>query len=93
MADEAKKTRAPRRSKTDIIQGKLDKAFEQKAKYTQKLADLDKTIKELQEDLEKSKLSLLTESLEENHLSVDEAIDALNKAGQAKAASTATTEA
>lgn len=83
MADE-KKTRAPRRSKTDLIQAKLDKAISDKEKYTAKITELDSTIKDLQQQLEASKIDLIAESLQANNLTVSEALEALAKAGEAK---------
>lgn len=78
MAEE-KKTRT-RRSRTDVLQSKLDKAIADKEKCTQKIATLDEEIKNLQEELNAQRVDEVMEAVSNSGLSIDQVLNLIQNA-------------
>lgn len=66
-----------RRSRSEVLQEKLDKAKADKEKYTQKIAELDETIKNLEEELNAQRIDEVMTVINEQGLSIDAAIEKL----------------
>lgn len=63
-----------RRSRSEVLQEKLDKAKADREKYTQKIAELDKTISTLEEELTSSRSEEIMAEIAAQGLSIDEAL-------------------
>lgn len=66
-----------RRSRTEVLQEKLDKAKADKQKYEEKIAELDETIKNIEEELNAQRVDEVMSIISEQGLSIDEAIEKL----------------
>ena len=66
-----------RRSKTEILQERLDKALSDKEKYTEKIAEIDETIQSLEEELNAQRIDEVMTVINEQGLSIDAAIEKL----------------
>lgn len=66
-----------RRSKTEILQERLNKALSDKEKYTEKIAEIDETIQSLEEELNAQRIDEVMTVINEQGLSIDAAIEKL----------------
>ena len=66
-----------RRSRSEVLQGKLAKLNADKEKYTQKLDSITKQIEELQEELNAQRIDEVLSVIQEQGLSIDQAIEKL----------------
>lgn len=73
-----------RRSRTDVLQSKLDKAVADKEKYTQKIAALDEEIKNLQDQLNAQRQDEVMEAVSNSGLSIDQVLDLIQNASVSK---------
>lgn len=68
---EGKRTR---RSKTEVLTAKLEKAQADKKKYKEKVASLDEEIKKLEEELNAQRIDEVVSVINEQGLSIEDAI-------------------
>ena len=66
-----------RRSRSEVLQDKLAKLNADKEKYTQKLDSITKQIEELQEELNAQRIDEVLSVIQEQGLSIDQAIEKL----------------
>ena len=66
-----------RRSRSEVLQDKLTKLNADKEKYTQKLDSITKQIEELQEELNAQRIDEVLSVIQEQGLSIDQAIEKL----------------
>ena len=66
-----------RRSRSEVLQDKLAKLNADKEKYTQKLDSITKQIEELQEELKAQRIDEVLSVIQEQGLSIDQAIEKL----------------
>jgi predicted nucleic acid-binding Zn-ribbon protein len=66
-----------RRSRSEVLQDKLAKLNTDKEKYTQKLDSITKQIEELQEELNAQRIDEVLSVIQEQGLSIDQAIERL----------------
>lgn len=64
-----------RRTKTEVINAKIEKINADKAKYAEKIAELDDELKELQNQLNLLRQDEVMAAINESGLSLDEAIN------------------
>lgn len=66
-----------RRSKTEVLQEKLNKAKADKDKYTAKISELDKTISTLEKELNSKRVDEVMAEISAQGLSIDQALEKL----------------
>lgn len=66
-----------RRSRSEVLQDKLAKLNADKEKYAQKLDSITKQIEELQEELNAQRIDEVLNVIQEQGLSIDQAIERL----------------
>jgi prefoldin subunit 5 len=66
-----------RRSRSEVLQDKLAKLNADKEKYAQKLDSITKQIEELQEELNAQRIDEVLSVIQEQGLSIDQAIEKL----------------
>jgi flagellar biosynthesis chaperone FliJ len=66
-----------RRSRSEVLQDKLAKLNADKEKYAQKLDSITKQIEELQEELNAQRIDEVLSVIQEQGLSIDQAIERL----------------
>jgi flagellar capping protein FliD len=66
-----------RRSRSEVLQGKLAKLNADKEKYAQKVDSINKQIEELQEELNAQRIDEVLSVIQEQGLSIDQAIEKL----------------
>ena len=66
-----------RRSRSEVLQDKLAKLNADKEKYAQKVDSINKQIEELQEELNAQRIDEVLSVIQEQGLSIDQAIEQL----------------
>ena len=66
-----------RRSRSEVLQDKLAKLNADKEKYAQKVDSINKQIEELQEELNTQRIDEVLSVIQEQGLSIDQAIEKL----------------
>jgi predicted nucleic acid-binding Zn-ribbon protein len=66
-----------RRSRSEVLQDKLAKLNADKEKYAQKVDSINKQIEELQEELNAQRIDEVLSVIQEQGLSIDQAIEKL----------------
>lgn len=66
-----------RRSRSEVLQDKLAKLNADKEKYAQKVDSINKQIEELQEELNAQRIDEVLSVIQEQGLSIDQAIERL----------------
>ena len=67
------------------MQDKIDKLTAQKTTYTEKIKKIDEEVKALEEQLNNSRIDEITAKMTSTGLSVDEVLEAIEKAAAEKA--------
>ena len=73
-----------RRTRTEVITEKLAKAKEDKEKYPAKIAELNDTIKKLEEELNSQRQDEVMAAIADSGVSIDDAIEAIRSAGKSE---------
>lgn len=71
---EGKRTR---RSRSEVLQGKLEKLKEDQVKYTQKLQVIDDQIKQIEEELNEQRVDEVMAEITAQGLTIDQALEKL----------------